>query len=116
MSMPTEGTWCHIEIPATDPGTAKKFYGEVFGWSFQPWGPPEFWLIKTGSDTDPGIHGSLQRRQNPASDGIRSFECTISVESVDAISKAIENSGGRIVMRKYGDSLLNSSKYTNAGS
>ena len=33
--IPTNGTWCHIEIPVEDPEAAKKFYGDVFGWTFQ---------------------------------------------------------------------------------
>ena len=52
----------HFAIHANDPERAKLFYENVFDWSFRPWGPPEFWLITTGSDEQPGIHGSLQRR------------------------------------------------------
>lgn len=30
---------------------AVKFYGEVFGWTFQRWdGPQDYWLIPTGPD------------------------------------------------------------------
>jgi predicted enzyme related to lactoylglutathione lyase len=29
----------YIEIPVTDVGAAKRFYGEVFGWPFEDWGP-----------------------------------------------------------------------------
>ena len=29
----------YIELPATDLATTKRFYGAVFGWTFQDWGP-----------------------------------------------------------------------------
>ena len=90
----------HFAIHADDPERAKRFYETVFGWNFQPWGPPDFWLIRTG-ETEGAIHGSLQRRQTPASDGgLNGFECTVSVDSVDAIAEAVRVSGGTIVTPK----------------
>ena len=44
---------------------ARRFYESDFGWSFEPWGPPGFFLIKTGTDQDPGVHGALQKRETP---------------------------------------------------
>jgi len=32
------GRVIHFEIHVNDMERAKKFYGEVFGWSFQDWG------------------------------------------------------------------------------
>ena len=32
-------------INADDVPRARKFYEKVFGWSFEPWGPPGFYLI-----------------------------------------------------------------------
>ncbi len=29
----------YIEFPATDIEATKRFYGQVFGWQFQDWGP-----------------------------------------------------------------------------
>ncbi len=29
----------YVELPATDIGAAKRFYGDAFGWTFQDWGP-----------------------------------------------------------------------------
>ena len=33
------GVWCHIEIPSKDIAKSKEFYGNVFGWTFQDYGP-----------------------------------------------------------------------------
>lgn len=88
----------HFNIEADDPERAKRFYEEVFGWRFRPWGPPEFWLIATGTDESPGIRGSLSRRWETVSGtGSTGFECTIEVEDLGAIEAAVQKHGGEIV-------------------
>lgn len=61
------GRLIHFEIHVDDMERAKKFYGEVFGWSFQDWseyaGMPYYGAV-TGSDEEPGINGALMRRRN----------------------------------------------------
>ena len=53
----------HFEIPSDDPERATRFYGDLFGWTFQPWGGPEpYWLVSTGAPGAPGIDGGLLRR------------------------------------------------------
>lgn len=91
----------HFSINADDVSRARSFYENVFGWKFQSWGPPGFFLIQTGDDSDPGIDGSLQgRRQIVEGKPILGFECTMSVTSVDATASAVEKHGGKIVMPK----------------
>lgn len=92
----------HFAIEADDVARARTFYEKVFDWRITPWGPPEFYLIRTGSDGDPGIGGALQRRREPLDGaGNRGFECTISVDSVEATRAKIEANGGRVVMEPY---------------
>ncbi|MEM9064838.1 MAG: VOC family protein [Planctomycetota bacterium] len=82
----------HFAITADNPERAKTFYETVFGWTFEPWGPPQFWLINTGEG---GIRGALQKRTEPATGGgLEGFECTIAVADVDATTKAIRDAGG----------------------
>ena len=47
-------------VHADDVSRAQRFYQQVFGWKFQPWGPPGFFLIATGDKKDPGIQGALK--------------------------------------------------------
>ena len=84
----------HFAIHASDCQRAKAFYEGVFGWTFEPWGPPNFWRIHTS----PGaIHGALQQRRGPVTGtGMTGFECTIAVADVDATAKAIEAHGGKV--------------------
>lgn len=85
---------CHFAIHADDCERALSFYSAVFGWKFVPWGPPGFWRIDTGQ---PGLEGALQARQNAATgDGVRGFECSISVDDVDATCRAIEEHAGAL--------------------
>ena len=88
-------------IHADDVPRARRFYEKVFGWKFEAWGPPDFYLITTGSGKDPGVGGLLQKRGDPlAGTGLRGFECTIGVEDVDAIAARVEKNGGRVTMPK----------------
>ena len=91
----------HFAIHADDLPRARRFYERVFGWRFEPWGPPDFFMIQTGAKSDPGIHGSLQKRRvKVVGAGIIGFECTISVDSVEKISAAIAAHGGKVTMPK----------------
>jgi hypothetical protein len=89
----------HFHVEADDLARARRFYERVFGWQFRPWGPPGFFMIQTGGNERPGIHGSLGQRPHPVtSDDLTGFECTISVDDVHAIAKAIEANGGVITL------------------
>ena len=87
----------HFAIYADDLDRAMNFHREVFGWSFEAWGPPDFYLIDTGDKADPGAtHGALEKRAEPLGDGgLAAYRCTISVDSVEETMAAIEIHGGR---------------------
>ena len=88
----------HFAINADDVERAKRFYETVFGWTFQPWGPPGFYLIHTGPEDDPGVQGALQERRTPVTgEGMRGFECTIGVDALEPIlAAARENGAGEV--------------------
>ena len=91
----------HFAIHADDVERAQRFYEAVFGWRFEPWGPPGFYLIQTGTDDAPGVQGLLHQRQGPRTGtGLNGFEPTFSVENLDAIIAAVEANGGRVTMKK----------------
>lgn len=91
----------HFAINADDLARARQFYAKVFGWTFQPWGPPGFFQILTGTGQEPGIRGALQgRRELVAGKPMIGFECTIAVDDVDRVAAAVRAQGGRIVMEK----------------
>jgi uncharacterized protein len=89
----------HFDIRAADLVAARRFYERVFGWTFQPWGPPDFFMIWTGAPHEPGaVHGSLSKRWEPRGGSeSHGWECTISVESLAAIKAAILANGGAVL-------------------
>ena len=84
----------HFAIHADDVARAKTFYETVFGWRFEPWGPPNFFQIFTGEGD---VRGALEQRQVPLTGrGVRAFTCTIAVEDIEAMISAIRNAGGTV--------------------
>jgi predicted enzyme related to lactoylglutathione lyase len=89
-------------INADDVPRARKFYEMVFGWSFEPWGPPNFYLIATDTERAATIGGALQERRELArGQKMIGFECTITVDNIDQTIRAIEANGGRIAAPKF---------------
>lgn len=89
----------HFAIHADDCARAKKFYELTFGWTFEPWGQPNFWRIQTS----PGaVHGALQQRRTPVEGrAMIGFECTIAVDDVAATAEAIALHGGEVTMPAF---------------
>lgn len=97
----------HFEIRVGDVERAVRFYTEIFGWRIERWagpeGSPEYYSITTGKEGGLGIGGGLMRREGPDPKGkepIRSFVCTIGVESADECADKIRKSGGKITTPK----------------
>jgi predicted enzyme related to lactoylglutathione lyase len=89
----------HFAINADDMARAQRFYERIFGWTFQPWGPPGFYMIGMGADSP--VQGSLQGRRELAP-GLRmtGLECTFAVDDVEKVAKAVRANGGRILMER----------------
>ncbi len=84
----------HFNLPVDYIERAKKFYNEVFGWSFEKWdGPMEYWLTKTGDDKQLGINGGLAKRNHLSPTTIN----TIEVPSIDEFTKKIQSKGGKAI-------------------
>ncbi|WP_404358892.1 VOC family protein [Cytobacillus firmus] len=101
------GRLVHFEVHVDDMERAKKFYGEVFGWSFQDWseyaGMPYFGAV-TGNEEEPGINGALMQRQGPAPEAnqaLNGYACTMGVEDYDAAEARILENGGSVALPKY---------------
>ncbi len=80
----------HFEIPADDVARARKFYGELFGWSFQEMG--DYTLIQCGAD--PG--GGMMKRMAPGQ-GITNY---IAVEDLDEYARKAQSLGATVLVPK----------------
>jgi predicted enzyme related to lactoylglutathione lyase len=91
--------FCHFAINADDVQRAKTFYEGVFGWTFEPWGPPDFYQIKNAGQ---GVLGALQgRRELVPGVPIKGYEATMGVEDIKATIAAVEAGGGKILMQPF---------------
>ncbi len=80
---------------------ARRFYEAVFGWVFEPWGPPGFYLIHTGTPEDPGVQGLMHERMEPrVGTGLNGLEATFAVDDLDAVLAAVKANGGKVTMDK----------------
>lgn len=88
------GRVIHFEISADDIGRAKKFY-EIFGWKITDAKMPsgEYWLAKTGADSEPGIDGAIMPRSYSPNQTIRN---TISVDDLDEMVEKVKAAGGKV--------------------
>ncbi len=93
------GQLAHFSINADDVDRARNFYSNVFGWGFEAYGPPGFFMVSfPASSTVPAL-GSLQgRRALIADTRMNGFECTIAVDDVEETSRRIEANGGKVIM------------------
>ncbi len=85
-------SWC--EVTGKDGGALQSFYGELFGWAFQP-APkmPEYGMVLRGDPTEgPGIGVS------PAPEGPGWVTFYVQVDDLEATMAAAEARGGAVVM------------------
>jgi uncharacterized protein len=96
----------HFEIHSTDVARAREFYTKLFGWTFQKWGSgdPEYWLVTTGPDSEPGINGGLIKTLGgtPVTGAaINAYICTVGniANLDDTLAKAL-SLGGELALPK----------------
>jgi uncharacterized protein len=84
-------------INADDVQRAKAFYERVFGWTYEPWGPPDFYIVRNAGET---FNGGLQgRRELKPGARMLGFEVSFGVADAKAFVKAVEAAGGRMTMQ-----------------
>ena len=89
-----QGDLCHFEIPVQDKDRAKAFYGEVFGWKFNDVPQMDYTLFET-----PGrvVNGGFLTPGKNTPDRPVTY---LTVDSIDATLKKIEQYGGKALTPK----------------
>lgn len=89
------GEMGHFEIPADDEGRAKRFYSELFGWSFQETpGFEGYHMFRSG----PGESGgAIGKRGVMTGQSTRQY---VSVDSIDDAVAKVPGLGGEVVQSK----------------
>jgi hypothetical protein len=83
----------HIEIPVSDFAKAQKFYGDVFGWTFEYYPEMKYMLFNTGTPPAGGMMIPVPGQPG----GVLNH---LGVKSVDESILAIQKAGGKILMPK----------------
>lgn len=86
------------ELITTDLTSAKKFYGELLGWTFTEtktiYGNPYLVIHKEGNI----VGGMMLKDGNVPDDVTPCWDPYITVDDVEASSKTVENLGGKIIL------------------
>ena len=90
------GTPSWVDLGAPDPAAAARFYGELFGWTFEPAGPVEetggYGMFTLRGKNVAGLGPQMDQSKPPY------WSTYISVADVEATLARVEVDGGRILM------------------
>ncbi|HEV8360605.1 MAG TPA: VOC family protein [Candidatus Thermoplasmatota archaeon] len=89
----------HVEFYSEEPAATKRFYSDVFAWTFETasYAPG---MQYTGFKTPARPFGGLMDRANVPRD-FPSVLTYITVKDVDATARKIERAGGKVLMPKF---------------
>lgn len=93
----------HFEIQASDPQRLIGFYSQLFEWKFNKWEGGDYWLINTGPDDEPGIHGGLLPRRGDVPKemaAMNAFVITVDVENIDRMLERAQADGAAVAVPK----------------
>ena len=93
--MTTHHHFNYIELPSTDNGAMKAFYGAVFGWTFQDWG--ETYVAIQGSGVEGGFDADSGGRK-PSNQGALVI---LYSDDLPASEKAVQAAEGIISVPAY---------------
>ena len=84
----------HIEIPTKSFKKAKKFFGPVFGWTFQDVPDMEYVLFRAGTQPNGGF---FEVKKMPKKGQVNVY---IEVDDIAAKLKQIKKAKGKVLVRK----------------
>jgi predicted enzyme related to lactoylglutathione lyase len=106
----------HFEIPADNPGRARKFYEATFGWTMNELPGMDYTMVATGPQNEQGmpkqpgyIGGAIGKR----GENLLHPVLTIIVDEIAAAETSIEKNGGKMLQRKtaIGDGSMGHTAY-----
>jgi uncharacterized protein len=91
-----QGTPCYVELTTPDPGAAKAFYGELFGWTLTDMPVDQdgasYATVSLEGDTLAGISSQMpELAGHPAY-----WSVSLAVDDVDATTAAVATAGGTV--------------------
>lgn len=100
----THGAFSWTELQTTDPGGAKKFYGDLFNWKFSempmPDGNGEYHVCRTeNADAEKGGQGGIMIMPPNVPEGVPPhWTPYVTVDDIDATAQKVKELGGEIIV------------------
>ena len=88
----TRMTWWEIPVPDLD--DARRFYGDAFGWTFEPFGDDYFAALAPGGEM---IGGIFKASGDDLSNGVR---ITFATDDLEAALERVKAAGGTVVTER----------------
>ncbi len=92
--MTTHHSIHYVELPSTDNAAMKTFYGDVFGWTFEDYGPT--YVAIHGAGVEGGFDAATDKK--PTRDGALII---LYSDELDASETAIKAAGGGITVAQF---------------
>lgn len=86
----------HFEVRSNDPDAARKFYGELFGWTFPAGALPGYTYVDTG------VPGAIPGGIGPTQGGSPMVTFFVGVENVEEALNTAVRLGGSVVQPATG--------------
>jgi predicted enzyme related to lactoylglutathione lyase len=87
----------YVEFSTTGIAKTKQFYGTVFGWSFQEWGPDYLSFAKASA----GVDGGFRKEEAGAEAGPGAPLIVLYSKDLKATEDAVVAAGGTIVVPTF---------------
>lgn len=81
----------YVEFPSKDLDVTKEFFGEVFGWSFEDYGPEYI------AFTNEGLDGGFYKSSLCSTTDNGSVLVVLYSDELEVTQSKIENAGGKII-------------------
>jgi predicted enzyme related to lactoylglutathione lyase len=97
------GTWTWNQLSTRDLDGAKKFYGDVFGWTLgaapeaRPDSPYSMWQVE-GQRWEEGLGGAMEMGDETPAEVPSNWGVFLSVEDVDGAVATTSEGGGKVIM------------------
>lgn len=88
----SQGKITYLELPGTNVPSMKTFYGDLFGWTFQDYGP------EYASFSNSGVEGGLN---GDASQLTKAPLPVIETDNIEAMEQKVQAAGGTITLPTF---------------
>ena len=86
----------YLELPSTDVARDKQFYGKLFGWSFEDWGPDYAAFAAAEAGLDGGLNGGGAAEHATSAPLI-----ILQTDDLEATERAVVAAGGIILVPPF---------------